>query len=98
MGMWILVAVVVGAVLWAIGMYNGLVGLRNRYRNLFSQIDVRLDKIWTYDAWTLDAYLDVLNASNHRSIEGNAFSYDFSQQARVEGLPIFPSLGLKASF
>ncbi|MFL5248955.1 MAG: TonB-dependent receptor domain-containing protein [Myxococcales bacterium] len=65
---------------------------------LFSQFDVRVDKIWTYDSWSLDAYLDVLNAANHRSIEGVAFSYDFSQQAKVQGLPLFPSLGLKASF
>jgi len=44
MGMWILIAVVVGGVLWAIGMYNGLVALRNRYRNLFAQIDVQLKR------------------------------------------------------
>ena len=64
----------------------------------FSQLDVRVDKTWTYDAWTLSAYLDVLNATNHRSIEGDAWSYDFSQRARVEGLPILPTLGLKAAF
>jgi outer membrane receptor protein involved in Fe transport len=65
---------------------------------LFSQLDLRVDKVWTYDGWSLDAYLDVLNATNHRSIEGTAFSYDYSQQARVQGLPFFPSMGLKASF
>jgi outer membrane receptor protein involved in Fe transport len=65
---------------------------------LFSQLDLRVDKVWTYDTWSLDAYVDVLNSTNHRSIEGTAFSYDFSQQARVQGLPVFPSLGLKASF
>jgi len=65
---------------------------------LFSQIDLRVDKIWTFDSWSLNAYVDVLNAGNHRSIEGTAFNYDFSQQARVQGLPFFPSTGLKASF
>ena len=64
----------------------------------FHQLDVRIDKVWTFDAWLLDAYLDVLNAYNHRSIEGSAYSYDFSQHAYFEGLPVIPTLGLKASF
>ena len=31
-------------VVWVIGMYNGLVGLRNRYKNAFAQIDVQLKR------------------------------------------------------
>ena len=64
----------------------------------FHQLDVRLDKTWTFDAWLLDAYVDVLNAYNHRSIEGSIYSYDFSQHAYFKGLPIIPTLGLKGSF
>ncbi|HET7788570.1 MAG TPA: TonB-dependent receptor [Myxococcales bacterium] len=64
----------------------------------FHQLDVRLDRVWTFDAWTLDAYLDVLNAYNHRAIEGSVYSYDFSQHAYFEGLPVVPTLGLKGSF
>ena len=64
----------------------------------FSQLDLRVDKVWTYDGWTLDLYLDVLNATNHRSVEGTSFSYDYTQRASVQGLPLLPSLGLKASF
>ncbi|WP_309488472.1 LemA family protein [Oceaniferula flava] len=40
----ILVGVVLIAVFWAMGTYNGLVKLRNRYRNAFSQIDVQLKR------------------------------------------------------
>ncbi len=65
---------------------------------LFHQLDVRLDKVWTFDAWTLDLYLDVLNTYNHRSIEGTQYSYDFSQSSYIGGLPFFPSLGLKGAF
>lgn len=39
----LLVAVVVLA-LWGIGVYNRLVGLRNRFKNAFSQIDVQLKR------------------------------------------------------
>jgi TonB family protein len=65
---------------------------------LFHQLDVRVDKVWTYDNWQLDAYLDVLNVYNHRSIEGIQYSYDYSQSAYFRGLPILPTLGLKGSF
>ena len=65
---------------------------------LFHQLDLRVDKVWTWDAWQLDLYLDVLNVYNHRSIEGTQYSYDYSQSARFRGLPILPTLGLKGSF
>jgi LemA protein len=38
------IAVGVLFLLWAVGAYNGLVALRNRYKNAFSQIDVQLKR------------------------------------------------------
>ncbi len=35
---------VVIVLLWGVGIYNGLVGLRNRFKNAFSQIDVQLKR------------------------------------------------------
>ena len=79
--------------------YLPIYGATNSLRvPTFHQLDVRIDKTWTFDAWMLDAYLDVLNAYNHRSIEGSVYSYDFSQHAYFEGLPVIPTLGLKGSF
>ena len=43
-GFWIVVAVVVGAVVWLVSIYNGLVALRNRFKNAFAQIDVQLKR------------------------------------------------------
>jgi LemA protein len=40
----VLLAVVAVAVMVVVGMYNGLVTLRNRYKNAFSQIDVQLKR------------------------------------------------------
>jgi len=40
----IILAVVVVVILWAIGIYNGLVTRRNRFKNAFSQIDVQLKR------------------------------------------------------
>ena len=39
-----IIAVVVIAALFAIGQYNGLVALRNRFKNAFAQIDVQLKR------------------------------------------------------
>ena len=39
-----LVVLAVALVAWVVGLYNGLVGLRNRYRNAFAQIDVQLKR------------------------------------------------------
>ena len=44
MGGWIALAVIVGIVVWAVAIYNGLVALRNRYKNSFAQIDVQLKR------------------------------------------------------
>ena len=43
-GGWIVLAIVVALVIWAIMIYNALVALRNRYKNAFSQIDVQLKR------------------------------------------------------
>jgi len=41
---WIVLAVIVGAVLYAISIYNRLVAGRNRFKNAFAQIDVQLTR------------------------------------------------------
>ena len=40
----IVAAVVVALVVWAIGIYNGLVTARNAFKNAFAQIDVQLQR------------------------------------------------------
>jgi len=44
LGAWIAIAVVVILVGWVIVLYNGLVALRNRFKNAFAQIDVQLKR------------------------------------------------------
>ena len=43
-GGWVVLAVIVVVAIWAIMIYNGLVTLRNRFKNAFSQIDVQLKR------------------------------------------------------
>ncbi len=44
MGLIIVLVVIAVLVFWVIGIYNGLVGLRNAVKNAFSQIDVQLKR------------------------------------------------------
>ena len=43
-GFWALVGIVVGVFVWLVSIYNGLVALRNRFKNAFAQIDVQLKR------------------------------------------------------
>jgi LemA protein len=43
-GGWIFLGIIVAVAIWAIMIYNGLVALRNRFKNAFSQIDVQLKR------------------------------------------------------
>ena len=74
----ILAAVAAIAVFWVIGLYNGLVTFRNRYKNAFSQIDVQLKRRYdlipnlietakTYMAHEKDTLEAVIKARNQAS-------------------------------
>lgn len=40
----VVAVIVIILVLWVVGIYNSLVGLRNRFKNAFAQIDVQLKR------------------------------------------------------
>jgi hypothetical protein len=65
---------------------------------LFHQLDVRLDKLFTFRLWTLALYLDIQNIYNHRSVEAVQYNYDYTKQVYLQGLPIIPALGAKGTF
>ena len=43
-GGWIFLGVIVALAIWAVSIYNGLVAMRNRFKNAFAQIDVQLKR------------------------------------------------------
>jgi hypothetical protein len=64
----------------------------------FVQLDVRVDKVWVFNTWSLDLYLDVQNVTDTRAVEGITYSFNYAQTVYFIGLPIIPVLGLKATF
>jgi len=65
---------------------------------MFHQLDVRVDKNWTFKYLKFGVYVDVQNIYNHKNVEGTNYSYDYKQKAYLVGLPLLPSLGLKLEY
>jgi hypothetical protein len=64
----------------------------------FVQLDIRVDKVWVFNTWSLDLYLDVQNVTDTRAVEGTTYSFNYAQAVYFVGLPIIPVLGVKAAF
>jgi hypothetical protein len=65
----------------------------------FHQLDIRVDKVWTFDSWKLGAYLDLINAYNRTNPDFIDYNYDYTKsQAGSASLPIVPSLGVRGKF
>jgi TonB family protein len=64
----------------------------------FHQLDIRVDKNFIFDKWSLDLYVDLTNAYNNPAKEGVLYNYNYSESAFLEGLPILPIIGAKGSF
>ena len=97
----ITLAVIVGIalllVLWVVGMYNGLVTLRNRYKNAFAQIDVQLKRRYdlipnlvetakTYMAHEKGTLEAVINARNQAQSARDAVAQNPGSPQAMQGL------------
>ena len=65
---------------------------------MFHQLDLRLDKTWTFQKVGLSAYLDVQNVYNAKNPEFLNKSWNYQDETTVNSLPIIPSIGLKLSW
>ncbi|WP_224366221.1 TonB family protein [Hyalangium versicolor] len=64
----------------------------------FHQLDMRVDKSWQFQSWTLTAYLDVQNLYNRKNAEFSLDDYRYREQYELPGIPLLPVLGVKGSF
>jgi outer membrane receptor protein involved in Fe transport len=61
----------------------------------FHQLDLRVDKQWDFESWRLGVYLDALNVYNHKNPEAVTYSFDQSRSTYSNGVPFFPSIGVR---
>jgi len=64
----------------------------------FHQWDLRLDKRWVFDYFSIAAFLEVLNVYNRGNVEGFSYNFDFSERSDVSGLPVIPNVGFRIDF
>ena len=64
----------------------------------FNQLDLRVDKVWTFDRWRFSAYLDVQNVSRATNPEALSYNFDFTCPSPVAGLPLLPIVGRAGRF
>ena len=64
----------------------------------FNQLDLRVDKTWTFRTWQLSAYLDVQNVYNQGNVEGTSYNYNSTLMQYATGIPFLPSFGLRGEF
>jgi outer membrane receptor protein involved in Fe transport len=67
-------------------------------RRPFNQLDLRIERSFTFDAWRLGIYLDVQNVLNSENPEATLYDYRYQQSDPLRGLPILPFLGLRGQF
>ena len=96
-GSWIFLGVVVALAFWGVSIYNGLVQLRNRFKNSFAQIDVQLKRRYDlipnlvetakgyikHERETLEA---VIKARNQAVTAAGAASANPGNPAAMQGL------------
>jgi len=61
----------------------------------FFQLDLRVDHAWRRSWGTLNLYIDVQNVINRHNAEGVTYDATFRERSYINGLPIFPSIGVE---
>ena len=59
-------------------------------------VSARIDKLFTFKAWQLLVYLDVINALHGENPEFEQYNYDYTEKTYISGLPLIPSPGFEA--
>jgi hypothetical protein len=79
--------------------YRAARGPRDERLPTFHQLDIRVDReFWIGDRIHGSVYLDIINVYNAQNGEGIQYQYDFQDSARVPGLPILPTLGVRLEY
>lgn len=64
----------------------------------FVAADLRLDKLFTFKRWQLNAFVDLLNVVHGVNPEYVIYNYDYTEHKYLRGLPFIPSPGFQANF
>ncbi len=64
----------------------------------FHQLDLRLDRKWVFEQFSMTTYLDLLNVYNQQNVESVIADFRSRQVQAIPSLPILPVLGVSGEF
>ncbi|HVV82756.1 MAG TPA: TonB-dependent receptor [Kofleriaceae bacterium] len=81
------------------GDYRGVSGgFREGRTPTFQQVDVRAERTWVFERWTLGLYLDIQNVFNADNVEAIQWDYRYRQSSPVTGIPFLPTIGIRGTW
>jgi hypothetical protein len=82
------------------GLYDPIYADINSERlSDYHRLDIRADRSFTYDDWSMDLYVEVLNVYGQENVVGYSYkNADYSERENQTDLPTIPSFGIKAIF
>ncbi len=72
--------------------------VNGRRRPDFHKLDVRVDKFWYFNTWTLAVYLDLQNVYWQNQPVGYVNNFDYTEEKPVQFPTFMPSLGVQGRF
>ena len=61
-------------------------------------LDLRVDRRWNFDKWSLIAYIDIQNVYNHKNVNTVRWDYSKMQIRKQADIGILPSIGISLEF
>jgi TonB family protein len=81
------------------GCYDAVTtGNRSTRVPTFMQLDVRVEKTWLFQLWSIGAYLDIINVTNRKNAEGTDYDYRYRESTPITSFPIFPTVGVRGTW
>lgn len=64
----------------------------------YFQVDLRAEKTWLFNTWSLGLYLDIINVTNAENVESIEYDYRYRESAPVTSYPIVPTIGIRGTW
>jgi TonB family protein len=71
---------------------------RNARLPTFHQLDLRVDRKFVFETFSITTYLDLLNVYNQQNAEGFITDYRSREQQPIPSLPFLPVIGMSGEF
>ncbi len=64
----------------------------------YRQLDVRAERDWLFDVWSIGVYVDIINVTNATNVEGIQYDYRYRQSSYITSYPFLPTLGIRGTW